>query len=168
MNASMRNGANDGPTAKDGIRRRLGRGTQPGRANGSGELFTTESQPRKRGRPKGALNYFTRDVKEAIINACNRHGQDGKGKGGLEGYLFRLARDEPKTMAMLLRAVLPTQITLERVEPPEPQISFEELQQQLAQLGFVLERAPLPHYEGPEIVLDALNDTQVNTNVKTE
>jgi hypothetical protein len=107
-------------------------------------------------------------VKEAIINACNRHGQDGKGKGGLEGYLFRLARDEPKTMAMLLRAVLPTQITLERVEPPEPQISFEELQQQLAQLGFVLERAPLPHYEGPEIVLDALNDTQVNTNVKTE
>jgi hypothetical protein len=104
-------------------------------------------------------------VKEAIINACNRHGQDGKGKGGLEGYLFRLARDEPKTMAMLLRAVLPTQITVERVEPAEPYTSFEELQQQLAQLGFALERAPLPHYKGgPEIVLDAPNDTQVHTN----
>jgi hypothetical protein len=72
-------------------------------------------------------------------------------------------------MAMLLRAVLPTQIMLEPVEPPEPQISFEELQQRLAQLGFVLERAPLPHHNGPEIVLDAPNDTQVHTNkVNTE
>jgi hypothetical protein len=100
-------------------------------------------------------------VKEAIINACSRHGQDGKGKGGLEGYLFRLARDEPKTMGMLLRAVLPTQIAVERVEPLEPYTSFEELQEQLAQVGFVLERAPLPQYEGPEIVLDAPNDAEI-------
>jgi len=168
MKTSTLQGDSIGVSAKDGMRRRLGRGTQPGRANNSGKHFTTESQPRTRGRPKGAQNYFTRDVKEAIINACSRHGQDGKGKGGLEGYLFRLARDEPKTMGMLLRAVLPTQIAVERVEPLEPYTSFEELQEQLAQVGFVLERAPLPQYKGPEIVLDAPNDAEIKTEIITQ
>jgi hypothetical protein len=62
------------------------------------------------GRKKGVQNVLTRELKEAIINAAIRHGADGKGTGGLEGYLMMLARDEKKIFGTLLRAVLPLQV----------------------------------------------------------
>jgi hypothetical protein len=37
--------------------------------------FSRERQPKRgRGRPKGSTNFFTRGVKEAIIDACNELG----------------------------------------------------------------------------------------------
>ena len=43
-----------------------------------------------------------------IINACNRHGYDGAGEGGLEG-LYAAHRGDG-AQAMLLARVMPTQL----------------------------------------------------------
>jgi hypothetical protein len=39
----------------------------------------------KRGRPPGAENFITKEIKTAAINAATRYGVDGVGTGGLEG-----------------------------------------------------------------------------------
>jgi hypothetical protein len=62
------------------------------------------------GRPKGVPNRTTTQLKEAILAAAGRHGEDGTGTHGLEGYLFRLASDEPRAFAGLLGKVLPLQV----------------------------------------------------------
>lgn len=55
------------------------------------------------GRPPGASNKITRDIKEAILRAFENVG----GAGYLEG----VARDNPQVFCALLGKVLPTQIT---------------------------------------------------------
>jgi len=63
------------------------------------------------GRPKGSPNKTTVALKEAILLAAEQTGQDGKGKGGLTGYLVNLAKTEPKAFSSLLGRVLPLQVT---------------------------------------------------------
>jgi hypothetical protein len=63
------------------------------------------------GNPKRGPNKLTRDLKEGIVDAAIRHGEDGKGKAGLEGYLFMLAKKHPKQYTSLLARVMPLQIT---------------------------------------------------------
>src|SRR5262245_16900894 len=66
---------------------RLTRGWQPGRRGGRGKGSTTDDQPKRpRGRPKGATNLLTRELKEAILGGAADCGEDGKGTGGLRGY----------------------------------------------------------------------------------
>ena len=74
--------------------------------------FTSDNQPpkSKRGRPKGSMNKFSRDLREDILEATERVGRDGKGKDGAVGYLMWLARAEPKSCAMLLRGMMPAEI----------------------------------------------------------
>jgi hypothetical protein len=93
-----------GTTAK-----RLTRGSQPARANVSAGRYR-KGHKKFGGRKKGVQNVLTRELKEAIINAAVRLGADGKGEGGLEGYLMMLGREEKRTFGMLLRAVLPMQV----------------------------------------------------------
>jgi hypothetical protein len=128
--------SNERGNNKDRLASRLARGLQPGRARVQGKRFTENNQPKGRGRPKGAVNVITREVKEAILAACNRHGEDGRGTNGLEGYMYKLAREEPRTMAMLLRAIMPTQVTVEPKEAPrDPDLPYEtvdELRRDLA------------------------------------
>lgn len=62
------------------------------------------------GRPKGVPNKTTTLLKDAIILAAEKHGQDGKGKDKLVGYCRMLAADEPKAFATLLGRVLPMHI----------------------------------------------------------
>lgn len=71
--------------------------------------FSRVHQPKKRGRPPGAQNLFTRQIKEAAVAAAERYGCDGKGTGGLEGFLFRLCDLHPQTMAALLGRIMPVQ-----------------------------------------------------------
>jgi hypothetical protein len=53
---------------------------------------------------------------DAIIGAAEELGSDGKGAGGLQGYMKFLGRTDTKTFGMLLRAAIPTQINA-TVEP---------------------------------------------------
>lgn len=55
------------------------------------------------GRPKGAPNKITADIKSAILGAF-------QARGG-QKYLERVAEDDPKTFCALLGKVLPTQIS---------------------------------------------------------
>jgi hypothetical protein len=89
--------------------KRFTRGSQPGRANVSAERYR-KGHKKFGGRKKGVQNVLTRELKETIINAAVRLGADGKGEGGLEGYLMMLGREEKRTFGMLLRAVLPMQV----------------------------------------------------------
>lgn len=66
-----------------------------------------------KGRPRGALNKNSVVLKDAILLAAAAVGEDGAGFGGLQGYLQRIARKEPKSMAMLLARVLPLQVSLD-------------------------------------------------------
>ena len=54
------------------------------------------------GRPKGAINRFTRDVKELILRSLETVGG--------EKYLVQLAIENPASYATLLGKVLPTTI----------------------------------------------------------
>jgi len=61
---------------REGLLRRLTRGSQPGRRRAKARRFSKENQPKRgRGRPKGVKNYFTRNVREALFNAENRFGE---------------------------------------------------------------------------------------------
>lgn len=62
-------------------------------------------------RAKGSQNKITRDIKKGIIEAAVRIGSDGKGKGGLVGYLTWLARKKPAAFAQLLGKLVPINVT---------------------------------------------------------
>ena len=63
-----------------------------------------------KGRPKGTRNKATVALKEAILKAAEASGSDGKGKGGLTGYLTQLSKTEPKAFSSLLGRVLPLDV----------------------------------------------------------
>lgn len=62
------------------------------------------------GRKAGVPNRTTTALKDAILAAAARHGFDGFGGDGLEGYLLKVATDDLKAFAGLLGKVLPLQI----------------------------------------------------------
>lgn len=64
-----------------------------------------------KGRKKGVQNKVTSKLKDAILKAANLSGFDKKGKGGLVGYLRRVADDDVKAFSGLLGRVLPLQVT---------------------------------------------------------
>jgi len=142
------------------------RGSKPQRTHEKNETcFSKEFQPKNRGRKAGVPNFITREVKEAIISACNRYGADGKGTGGLEGYLFKLCDEHPPVMGGLLRAIMPTQVTVERKERPKEYKSYEEMCAELErQYGIKLDRPvyQLEYYKGPVVELD--EDVTNNTD----
>ena len=63
-----------------------------------------------KGRQKGSVNKTTATLKEAILLAAERVGNDGKGKDGLTGYLVHVASTDVKAFSALLGKVLPMQI----------------------------------------------------------
>jgi ParB-like nuclease domain len=94
---------------------RFTRGSAPNKShkNAPGRhRFSTDNQPprAKRGRPRGSQNKYSRDLREAVMEAAEHLGRDGKGEGGLVGYLMWLGRKDPKSYAMLLRAGMPAEI----------------------------------------------------------
>jgi ParB-like nuclease domain len=94
---------------------RLTRGSAPNRSHKNApnrHRFSGDNQPpkSKRGRPKGSPNKFSRNLREDLMEATERVGRDGQGELGGVGYLMWLARAEPKSYAMLLRGMLPTEL----------------------------------------------------------
>ena len=63
------------------------------------------------GRKPGSVNKTTKALREAILEAAERSGRDRQGKGGLVGYLKRVADDDVKSFSVLLGKVLPLQVT---------------------------------------------------------
>ena len=62
-----------------------------------------ERSPRRR----GVQNQIPAAIKRAIFDGAVRHGRDGKGAGGFEGYCEFLAARHPEAFAGLLGRVLP-------------------------------------------------------------
>ncbi len=61
------------------------------------------------GRPKGSQNKTTVALKDAILGAAECVGLDGKGEGGLQGYLQKVAAEDVKAFSSLLGRVLPVE-----------------------------------------------------------
>jgi hypothetical protein len=59
------------------------------------------------GKPKGAQNKITREMKEAMLRGMAMAGSNGKGKDGVEGYFFHLAWRKPEIFGRLLERLLP-------------------------------------------------------------
>jgi hypothetical protein len=72
---------------------------------------TTKFQPGNALAAGRGPNKITMDLKQGIVGAASELGYDGKGLGGLQGYLKFLAEDYPKQFTSLLGRVIPLQIT---------------------------------------------------------
>lgn len=70
-----------------------------------------------KGRPKGSANKTTTALKEAILAAAAKHGEDGTGKGDLEGYLLKVAKEDVKAFSGLLGKVLPMTVQGDATHP---------------------------------------------------
>jgi hypothetical protein len=71
-------------------------------------------------------------LKDAILKAAELVGQDGRGKGGLTGYLQMLAVKEKAVYARLLEKVLPMQL---HVEDKTKTYTAEEAAERLRERG---------------------------------
>lgn len=69
------------------------------------------------GRPKGSVNKTTAKLKDAILLAAEKSGGDTRGKGGLVGYLKRVADEDVKAFSGLLGKVLPIQVAGDKDNP---------------------------------------------------
>jgi hypothetical protein len=87
----------------------------------------------KAGRAKGTPNRTTVLLKQAIIDAAEQVGRDGRGKEGLVGYLKMLAVKEKAVYARLLEKVLPLQLRVE--DKTTPTLTAAEAVQRLEQRG---------------------------------
>jgi hypothetical protein len=104
---------------------------------------------REKAQPNG-----TRTITQAVINAAIRHGSDGRGKDGLQGYFLLLERMDPPIFDMLTRTAQWWQI---RHPPPSPKPDKQELDPSLKEYY----RAILEHLSrerwGPEPDWDRAN-----------
>lgn len=92
------------------ITQRLTRGSHPARARAAGGTRYQRGHAKTGGRQKGTPNRLTAEIKETIIQAFTELGADGRGKEGLKGFIKKIGREDLKSSAMLLRAILPMQI----------------------------------------------------------
>ena len=72
---------------------------------------------RGRGRPPGAQNIITSNLKVAISEAAASVGFDGHGLNGTLGYMQFLAMTEPKTFATLLARAIPMEVEVRHSVP---------------------------------------------------
>lgn len=71
-------------------------------------------------------NKFTKQLKEAILDAASKVGEDGRGKNGLEGFLVREARKaDNRGFIMLLGKVLPMTVAFDKNKPLMVQTRIE-------------------------------------------
>lgn len=62
------------------------------------------------GRPVGANGKINKLIREAVLEAADNVGSDGKGKGGIVGYLEKRALDQPQAFMGLLGRAMPMQV----------------------------------------------------------
>ncbi len=69
--------------------------------------FTLDNQPAGRGRKKGSVDRITRDLKRGVLLGAHNCGYDGKGLGGVDGFLLYCAQHHPRHYLALLGKMLP-------------------------------------------------------------
>jgi ParB-like nuclease domain len=129
---------------------RLTRGSAPNKShkNAPGRhRFSSDNQPprAKRGRPKGSPNTLGLSLRQIIIQAGENVGNVGEdkdgnrinGEGGMLGYVEWLARNEPKSYAVLLRGVMPAEIRATMTL--RPMLTFEEACAEMRARGLPME-----------------------------
>lgn len=79
------------------------------RLNSKGAANFAKGNP---GKPRGRLTAMKFRVKEAVLEAAERSGRDGKGRDGMVGYLVWLSRTEPGVFGRMLEKIMPTQVEL--------------------------------------------------------
>jgi hypothetical protein len=82
-------------------------------------------------------------LREAILLAAELEGQDGKGKGKLIGYMRRMASEDMKAFATLLRAVIPLQVET-RTSEEKAEVTYhsvDDVRRELASRGISMEIA---------------------------
>lgn len=91
--------------------------TRAGRKEHAGtkNLKLFKKGERKFGRQKGTPNKVTVKLKEAILEAAERSGSNGKGKDGTVGYLMWLSRAEPAVYGRMLEKVMPMQLEVKEM-----------------------------------------------------
>ena len=62
------------------------------------------------GRPKGSKNKTSREIREAILAACENLGLDLHGWGGTTGFFMRVGMTSPNTLANIASKLLPMKI----------------------------------------------------------
>ena len=62
------------------------------------------------GRKIGANGKINKLIREAVLEAADNVGSDGKGKGGMVGYLQERAIDQPQAFMGLLGRAMPMQV----------------------------------------------------------
>jgi hypothetical protein len=85
---------------------------------------------RRVGRQKGTKNRLGVRIKEALLEALELSGQDGRGKGGAAGYFVWLSRNEPAVFGSLIGKVIPMQLEVkDKTERYTPQEAVARLQE---------------------------------------
>jgi hypothetical protein len=90
-------------------------------------------------------NRMTRDLKEAIMEAAIASGYDTKGKGGLKGYLKRMAEEDMRTFGGMLRSVMPLQINA-NIRHEKPYKTKAEVEAELKARGLPPQTIFQPRY----------------------
>jgi hypothetical protein len=85
------------------------------------------------GRAKGVKNKFTVRLKEAILEAAEKSGSNGRGKGGTVGYLVWLSRAEPAVYGRMLEKIMPMQIDVK--DTTNKTLTPEEAAERLRERG---------------------------------
>ena len=91
--------------------------------------------PKLGGRKPGAVNKFTRLVKEAVLAGAEQVGSDGKGRDGLIGYMRRVALRHPDLFVPLLAKIMPLQLNVATPTQPSAPLTLEEVKARLEREG---------------------------------
>jgi hypothetical protein len=92
-------------------------------------------KPGNSGRPVGSKVFWTKTLREDILAAVAELGSDGRGRGGLRGWLKLMAKRHPVEYLKVVARVLPFEVH-RVVEEEEPVYrSIPEIQQELARRG---------------------------------
>ena len=89
------------------------------------------------GRKKGGQNKITRDVKEAVLDAGEKYGSDGKGKDGLVGAFYVIKKKPEAWLAPSLLSACRVKHTIKRDNDLSYQ-TIEEIEAEMRELGVTL------------------------------
>jgi len=96
------------------------------------------------GRKKNTRNRFNKDLIQAIVQAAEQVGSDDRGKGGVEGYLKRLAGEKTGHFVSLFRQAVQKQVPAAEPENEVVYATAQDFRQALLDRGVHTTLLPPP------------------------